>query len=480
MSTTKVTDNLRDTTQVDAAKITTGTIPEARITSLDATKLTGTVDNARISLDANEIPNLDTAKVTSGTFADARISESSVTQHVTVTDTSSIENDIAVLALQNAVNSNITAHGLQNYWIEQFEDSNSITALTNCARNSEEFVSSIVVTTDYGVTSDTLLLIESDTTNNSQTFADSSTNNRTITVLNDTKHSTTQKKFGATSIYFDGTGDALELPDSDDWAFGGTGSHTIDAWIYPTNLSSQQAIWAGGPDGAWTNVIYQWYIDRSSDDLWWQASNNGGTGQSMQSSASTITANTWQHIAIVRNGLTDWDMYINGSSVATNSTNITIKNYAGSPRIGATPIDASYYIGYMDNFRITNSALWTSNFTPPTVTETINATGSFTSTTITPQDSASKSSLGLCLLYKNVSGTNTLNTDIVAKVSADNGSNYSTCVLASKGTFSTGINIAIAPAISVTAGTQLKYKIEFANQSSGSKEAQIHGVALSY
>ena len=120
----------------------------------------------------------------------------------------------------------------------------------------------------------------------------------------------------------------------------------------------------------------------------------------MQSSASTITANTWQHIAIVRNGLTDWDMYINGSSVATNSTNITIKNYAGSPRIGATPIDASYYIGYMDNFRITNSALWTSNFTPPTVTETINATGSFTSTTITPQDSASKSSLGLCLLYK--------------------------------------------------------------------------------
>ena len=108
------------------------------------------------------------------------------------------------------------------------------------------------------------------------------------------------------------------------------------------------------------------------------------------------------------------------------------------------------------------------------------ATGSFTSTTITPQDSASKSSLGLVLLYKNNAGTNTLNTDVICKVSADNGSNYSTCVLASKGTFSTGINIAIAPAIAVTAGTQLKYKVEFANQASGSKEAQIHGVALQY
>ena len=34
---------------------------------------TGTIPNARISLDANEIPNLDTAKITTGTLADARI-----------------------------------------------------------------------------------------------------------------------------------------------------------------------------------------------------------------------------------------------------------------------------------------------------------------------------------------------------------------------------------------------------------------------
>ena len=51
MSQTKVTDALRDVTAVDGtkidavdgAKITTGTIPEARITSLDATKLTASI-----------------------------------------------------------------------------------------------------------------------------------------------------------------------------------------------------------------------------------------------------------------------------------------------------------------------------------------------------------------------------------------------------------------------------------------------------
>ena len=46
----------------------------------------GIIDNAKITLDANEIPSLDTAKITSGTFADARISSSSVTQHVNLTN----------------------------------------------------------------------------------------------------------------------------------------------------------------------------------------------------------------------------------------------------------------------------------------------------------------------------------------------------------------------------------------------------------
>ena len=34
--------------------------------------------------------------------------------------------------------------------------------------------------------------------------------------------------------------------------------------------------------------------------------------------------------------------------------------------------------------------------------------------------------------------------------------------------------------LSVTAGTQLKYKISLANQSLGSKEARIRGVSLQY
>ena len=76
MSTTKVTDALRNVTVVDAAKITTGTIPEARITTLDATKLTGTVADARFpaTLPASSGANLTAlpAANLTGTVADAR------------------------------------------------------------------------------------------------------------------------------------------------------------------------------------------------------------------------------------------------------------------------------------------------------------------------------------------------------------------------------------------------------------------------
>ena len=51
----------------------TSKIKSDSIDSIDAVKITtGTVDNARITLDAAEVPNLDASKITAGTIADAR------------------------------------------------------------------------------------------------------------------------------------------------------------------------------------------------------------------------------------------------------------------------------------------------------------------------------------------------------------------------------------------------------------------------
>ena len=84
------------------------------------------------------------------------------------------------------------------------------------------------------------------------------------------------------------------------------------------------------------------------------------------------------------------------------------------------------------------------------------------------------------MLYKDNAGTNTLNTDIVAKGRANTGQAYQTLALAGAGTYSDGLKIAIAPAISVTAGQALSYEISFANQAVGTKDARIHGIAMTY
>jgi len=110
--------------------------------------------------------------------------------------------------------------------------------------------------------------------------------------------------------------------------------------------------------------------------------------------------------------------------------------------------------------------------------EGVSATGNFTGTTITAPSSVS--SMGAIITYQDQAGTNALNTDIVLQLSADGGSNYSTATLTALPDFSTGIKMAKVNDLAVTAGTNLKYKISFANQSDGVKEARIRGVSLQY
>ena len=109
--------------------------------------------------------------------------------------------------------------------------------------------------------------------------------------------------------------------------------------------------------------------------------------------------------------------------------------------------------------------------------ETASATGNFISNAIT---ASSTSSMGAMITYQDNAGTNALNTDIVLQLSADNGSTFSTATLTAMPDFASGIKMAKVNDLAVTAGTQLKYKISFANQASGSKEARIRGVSLNF
>ena len=113
-----------------------------------------------------------------------------------------------------------------------------------------------------------------------------------------------------------------------------------------------------------------------------------------------------------------------------------------------------------------------------TKSESVSATGNFISNPITAPSSVSK--MGAIITYEDTHGTNALNTDIVLQLSADNGTNFTTATMTAMPDFASGIKMAKVNDLSVTASTQLKYKISFANQAVGSKEARIRGVSLQY
>ena len=72
----------------------------AEIPNIDASKITsGSIADARI-------PNLDASKITTGSIADARIPASAVSQHATSFDDNKIVNDISTLAIRQASNEN--------------------------------------------------------------------------------------------------------------------------------------------------------------------------------------------------------------------------------------------------------------------------------------------------------------------------------------------------------------------------------------
>ena len=198
-------------------------------------------------------------------------------------------------------------------------------------------------------------------------FDDGSTSNHTITAAGNI----TQGSFGPFArpdgefgVSFDSAGDYLTTPYSSDFNFG-TGSFTIEAFVFPKDLSGVQGIYA---TSAGANAVpkFVMHFDGATPKIHINALNSSGS--IYMNSTTDVAVNAWTHIAFVRNGST-WYWFINGTGAGTgsNSTNITFSSsepttigYGGESYF--TPIN-----GLISNLRVINgTALYTGDFTAPT------------------------------------------------------------------------------------------------------------------
>ena len=195
------------------------------------------------------------------------------------------------------------------------------------------------------------------TATNNITFVDSSANAFTVTRNGDTVQSGFNpfSQASAGAGYFDGTGDYLSCASNAAFAFG-TGNFTVEAWVYVSTVApaSQAIIDTRSSQPSSTGF----YFGLASATI--QIFSSGV----INLTGGTIVPSAWTHVALTRSGTTI-RLFVNGTQVnsTTNSTNWTDNNMLVGVSAGLlTPIT-----GYMSNLRLVKgTAVYTSNFTPPT------------------------------------------------------------------------------------------------------------------
>ena len=172
---------------------------------------------------------------------------------------------------------------------------------------------------------------------------------------------------GAGYVEFDGNNDYLSIADSADFTFG-TGDYTMEAWIYPTSTGSYPVIIAQYEN---TSTTASWFFslgDNTTDVKYYAYGPDGNLTPHL--SGGTASLNTWTHVAVTRSGSTV-RLFVNGSQVDSGAWSNAHRDSSLPVTIG-TSADANYdFTGKISNARvIKGTALYTSNFTPPTRTLT--------------------------------------------------------------------------------------------------------------
>ena len=199
------------------------------------------------------------------------------------------------------------------------------------------------------------------------------TTTHTVTAHGNAQIDTAQSKFGGASGLFDGTGDYLSTPDSDDWYFG-SGDFTIDFWVRFNELNAVADQWhiIFAQLGGITNSQYFGVTYSGGTWNWVYRVWSGGTSIIYITQPTTIVVNTWYHVALVRSG-DSWYWFQGGVQLGSTSTETdAVPNFSTNVCLSYLDYGAGlYFNGWLDEFRISKGvARWTSSFTPPTSAHT--------------------------------------------------------------------------------------------------------------
>jgi len=171
--------------------------------------------------------------------------------------------------------------------------------------------------------------------------------------------STTQSKFGGSSIAFDGTGDYLTSP-ANPLCRLMSGDFTVEMWV---RLAASQSN-VGLVSSFTTNNGWVVRLDTTTVVF---SYGTGGASTVISNSASLSTG-VWYHIAWTKSGTT-LRSFVDGTQVGANHTvSSAVDTTNTGLQVGRTHTVTNDLNGFINDLRITKGvARYTANFTPPTV-----------------------------------------------------------------------------------------------------------------
>ena len=207
----------------------------------------------------------------------------------------------------------------------------------------------------------TSLLLHMDGTAGSTTFTDSSLNALTVTASGQAKISTTQSRFGNSSLELDGDNDFLTI--ATNALFDFSGDFTVELFARFNSLAAAQTM-----IGRWgaSQRCFLFGVD-SATSVTFVTGNNGSIDQIItRTPPVTLSTNTWYHFAATRSGSTV-RFFVNGTQAGADATATGNCTGTQSMKIGVNGDgDVSDLNGFIDEVRITKGvARYTANFTPP-------------------------------------------------------------------------------------------------------------------
>jgi hypothetical protein len=195
----------------------------------------------------------------------------------------------------------------------------------------------------------------------------------TITAAGNAQLDTAQYKFGTASYLGDGSGDYVTCATTTDAFNFGTGNFTIEFWVRLNGNNVTQVPIAGRFSGS----IYggQWWAELTpSNGMYWGVVNTAATQYypGDGTAANPFSTATWYHVALVKNG-SSIQMYRNGSAYGSAVTVTGSFGYTGDIWAGALGPGGYSLNGWIDEFRVSKIARYTTTFTPSTTAFTNDA-----------------------------------------------------------------------------------------------------------